>query len=503
MTVRHPALALLAVLVAACSTPGSPVVEPVPEPPGPVEPGGVEDPNVIYIVADDLGWHDLGAYGNRFHETPNLDRMAAEGLRFTNGYAASPICSPSRAALMTGRSPAALHITEHFRGTPPVERWQRLVPPDQESSLPLSTTTVAEVARDAGYVTAHMGKWHLGYEGSLPTDHGFTINVGGSGRGLPPTYFYPYLNGNPQEDLLGAPIDPSRQGEYLTDRLGAEAVSFLEAHADTTFLLHLAFYAPHVPIEGKPALVRKYQAKAAAGDYGFENPEYAAMVESIDTNVGRVFDALDRLGLADETLVVFLSDNGGLSVEEVPAFAAHTPATDNGLLRAGKGYLYEGGTRIPFIAWGPGVRSGTSDVPVTNMDLLPTAADWIGAPIPSEVEGVSLLPLMTTAAPPARDVLSWYFPHFSPQGTRPVRSIREGSLKLVEPLEFGRPARLYDLAADPGETTDLAAERPGDVARLQAQLDAILERQGAQPTSRNPTYSSEEPVPARWNTPDS
>jgi arylsulfatase A-like enzyme len=497
---RAAALALLAAL-AACSN--NPVVEaPVDRPPPP--PAASGPLNVVLVQADDMGWHDLGAYGNRFHETPNLDRMAAEGLRFTDGYAASPICSPSRAALMTGRSPVALNITEHFRGRPPVEPWQRLVPPEQAPHLPHEPTTVAELAAAEGYVTAHVGKWHLGYAGqnSLPQDHGFDVNVGGSGRGLPPTFFYPYLTGNPTEDLLGEPIDPAREGEYLTHRLTEEAIEFLEAHADTTFLLHLAYYAPHVPIEGPPDLVQKYQAKAAAGDYGFENPEYAAMIEAIDRNMGRLLAALDRLDLADETLVVFLSDNGGLSVEEVPAFAAHTPATANGPLRAGKGYLWEGGTRVPFIAWGPGVRSATSEVPVTNMDLLPTVADWIGAPTPPGVEGASLYGLLTSGAPPMRDALTWYFPHYSPQGTRPARSIREGDLKLVQRLDQNETA-LYDLAADPGETTDLSAERPDDVARLLAQLEAALDAQGARTPRPNPNYNPNTTVPDRWNTPDS
>ena len=495
------ALASLALLLAACSQPGAPVVDPPVEPP-PGGPPTAGPPNVVLIVTDDMGWHDLGAYGNRFHETPRLDALAASGTRFTDGYAASPICSPSRAALMTGQSPAALHITEHFRGRPPVEDWQALVPPEQAPHLPHAATTVAELAQAAGYTTAHVGKWHLGYDGSLPQDHGFDVNVGGSGRGLPPTFFYPYLTGTPAADLLGAPYDPARRGEYLTDRLTDEAIAFVEAHADAPFLLHLAYYSPHVPIEGKPALVQKYRAKAATGDYGFENPEYAAMIEAIDQNVGRFVDALGRLGLAERTNVVFLSDNGGLSVEEVPAFAAHTPATDNGPLRAGKGYLYEGGTRVPFIAWGPGVLAATSAVPVTNMDLLPTVADWLGVAAPAAVEGVSLRDLMATGAPPQRAALTWYFPHFSPQGTRPARSIREGPLKLVERLEFGE-AFLFDLDADPGETRDLAAERPADVERLRQRLDATLDAQGARRPTRNPRYRPLAPVPSRWATPDS
>ena len=501
-------MAASALALGACTT--NPVVDapvqsadapeatPMPAPPraGP--------PNVVLIVADDMGWHDAGAYGNRFHLTPHLDRMAQEGTRLTHGYAASPICSPSRAALMTGQSPAALGITEHFRGTPPVEQWQRLIPPQQRQSLPLSTFTIAEMAKEAGYVTAHVGKWHLGYGGSLPQDHGFDVNIGGSGRGLPPTFFYPYLNGNPDRDLLGEPIDPAREGEYLTDRLTTEALGFIEAHRDTTFLLHLAYYAPHVPIEGPRDKVARYHARAASGDYGFENPEYAAMIEAIDDNVGRVMEALEAYNLARNTLVVFLSDNGGLSVEEVPAFAAHTPATFNGPLRAGKGYLYEGGTRVPFIAWWPGtVMRGVTDAPASNADLFPTVADWIGGSVPAQVEGVSLRGLLTSGAPPLRsDPLTWYFPHYSPQGTRPVRSLREGDLLFMEHMEFGGLS-LFDLAADPSQTTNLARQRPADVDRLRALLDAALERQNAPRPSRNPQFDSTEPVPDRWATPNS
>ena len=462
----------------------------------------VERPNVIVIVVDDLGWHDLGVYGNRFHETPNLDRLAAGAVRFTSGYAAAPICSPSRAALQTGQSPASLHITEHFRGTPPVEAWEQLVPPHQNDHLPLETTTIAELARAQGYRTAHIGKWHLGGQGSLPQDHGYDLNIAGSGRGLPPSFFYPYTGQTTGPDLFGQPIDPARRGEYLTDRLTDEAIAFLESTADRPFLLHLAYYAVHVPIEGKPDKVARYQAKAAAGDYGFENPDYAAMVESVDENVGRVMAALDRLDLTRRTVVVFVSDNGGLSVREVEDFAAHTPATDNGPLRAGKGYVYEGGNRVPFMVWGPGVRPGVSDDALTNMDILPTIADWIGAPTPAAVEGVSLLPLVSRGAPLARALMTWHFPHYSPQGTRPAQAIREGALKLVVHMETGR-TELFDLATDPGETTDLSTSRPADVARMRVDLDAAVAREDAQQPTRNASYDSQAPIPERWGTPNS
>ena len=226
-------------------------------------------------------------------------RWHRRGRGFTDGYAASPICSPSRAALLTGQSPAALHITEHFRGTPPVQNWQRLIPAEPGGQpATLDDGRSPRPAKAVGYTTAHIGKWHLGYGGSAPQDHGFDVNIAGSGRGLPPTFFYPYTPGQ-ATDLFGQPIDPAREGEYLTDRLTDEAIEYLEAHRDTSFVLHLAYYAPHVPIEGEPDKVQKYAARAASGDYGFENPEYAAMIETIDDNVGRVLDALDALGIAE------------------------------------------------------------------------------------------------------------------------------------------------------------------------------------------------------------
>ncbi len=460
-------------------------------------------PNVVVIIADDLGWSDLGVYGSDFHETPNLDRMARQGLRFTDGYAAAPLCSPTRASLLTGRTPASLHITEHFRGYPSPEPWQPLIPPRQRDRLPLELPTLAEVLNEAGYATAHIGKWHLGWGGSQPEDHGFDTNIAGSGRGLPPTFFYPYLGPDAEQDLFGEPIQAEREGEYLTDRLTDEAIGYLEAHRDSAFFLHLAYYAPHVPIEGKPALVEKYAAKRDSGTYAFANPEYAAMVEAIDENVGRLLDALDRLGLAEETLVLFVSDNGGLSVESSePVFAPHTPATPNDPLRAGKGYLYEGGVRVPFIAQWPGTipEGQTSAAPVSTIDILPTVTDFAGLAAPDSVEGVSLRPVLTDEGPLERNTLYWHLPHYSPQGERPTSTIREGPLKLVVALD-DTSRSLYNLEEDPDESNDLAEERPDVAARLYEKLVAWRDSINAQMPTPNPDFDPQAPVPPRYQRP--
>ena len=454
-----------------------------------------ERPNVVLIVADDLGWSDLSVYGNAFHETPNLDRLAAEGIRFTSGYAAAPVCSPTRASLLTGRYPAALHLTEHLHGPQAPQPWQRVIPPEQARHLPLETSTLAERLSQAGYATAHMGKWHLGGDGSLPEDHGFDVNIAGSGRGLPPSYFYPYVEKGGARDLFGEAADSARAGEYLTNGLTDEAIGFVEAHQDTAFFLHLAYYTVHVPVEGEPERVARYEEKKASNpDFAQANPPYAAMVESLDENVGRLLGALDRLDLSRRTLIAFLSDNGGLHVRSIPGFDAHTPATTNAPLRAGKGYLYEGGLRVPFMARWPeaipeGVVSATS---VSTIDVMPTVLDLLGLPM-TDVDGISLLPLLTGAAPLERAALYWHFPHYSPQGGRPASAVREGSFKLIEFLEDGRLEllELYDLAEDIGETRNLAEAQPERAARLRAKLSDWRQRVEGQMPTPNPQYDPE------------
>jgi arylsulfatase A-like enzyme len=306
-------------------------------------------PNVVFILADDLGWADLGCYGSRFYETPHLDRLAARGVRFTQAYAVCPVWSPTRAAALTGRYPARIHLTDFIGGT----RRGKLNPTAYLDHLPLEETTVAEVFRSAGYGTGFVGKWHLGGQGFSPLDQGFGSNVAGSGRGTLSTYFSPYK--------IPA-LSDGPDGEYLTDRLASEAVKFLREHRDRPFLLWFCPYAVHIPLQAKPELVARFEAKARRitdAPIPRFRPEgtredrrvqdhavYAAMLASLDDAVGSVVKALDDLGIADRTLIVFTSDNGGLSTAE-------GSPTSNAPLRAGKGWLYEGGIRVPLIVKGP------------------------------------------------------------------------------------------------------------------------------------------------------
>ncbi len=347
---------------------------------------------------DDLGWADPVCYGSRFYRTPNIDRLATEGMRFTQAYASCPVCSPTRAALLTGKYPARLHLTDFIPGEVDLRK-HKLLRPEFHQQLPLEEITLAEMLRDKGYVTAAIGKWHLGAAGFEPERQGFDVAMGGFERGSVTSHFAPYLTGGRQ--LPGLENPP--QGEYITDRLTEEAEKFLEQNAERPFFLYLSHYAVHTPIQGKPDLVAKY--KAAPKPPGLQrNPVFAAMVESMDDSTGRVLAKLDQLGLSDNTLVIFTSDNGGLATSGQPT---DLPATNNAPLREGKGYLYEGGIRVALIARWPGIIKADTlcDVPTSTIDLLPTICEACGVKVEQPIDGVSILPLLKGATPPARSAV--------------------------------------------------------------------------------------------------
>jgi arylsulfatase A-like enzyme len=437
-------------------------------------------PNIILIVADDLGWHDLGSYGNEFIETPHLDSMARAGIRYTNAYAAASLCSPSRAALMTGLHPVNVNITEHihgpFRPSPKIP----LITPNIDQSLKPSFTTIGEVMRREGYQTAYIGKWHLGGGPATPDNQGFETVYAANYHGLPNSFYYPFFN-HGMEDIK----QDSKEGDYLTDKLTDRAISYL-AEQDTFFMV-LSYYAPHVPIEGPKDLVEKYIAKRG-GETGLPNPHYAAMVEGIDRNVGRLMQALKAQGKLENTVVMFTSDNGGLSVEEVPAFAAHTPPTDNGPLRAGKGYVYEGGIRVPLLLhWPKYISQQTLDVPVVGSDFFATISALINR-YDTTAEANVIVPGLRGAEPEAERTLVWHVPHYSPQGGKPASAIRQGNYKLIYFYEDQR-SELYNLAEDPSEERDLSREQPERTARMLEALNAWKKKHNAQEPIPNPNYT--------------
>jgi arylsulfatase A-like enzyme len=472
-------------------------------------------PNLILILADDLGQRDLGCYGSSFYETPYLDRLAAEGLRFTDAYAAAPVCSPTRSALMTGQSPARTRNSDFFGATngfrdgiPPdyhAERdarfpagraWQRdriLWPAPYLERLASEHTTLAEALRESGYATLHAGKWHLGPEGSWPEDHGFEVNRGGWTQGGPyggKQFFSPYENPR----LANGP-----DGEHIADRLAEECARFIDSHSDRPFFINLWFYDVHIPLMAKPALVAKYEAKRRRLGlqplFGKEPPGevrlnqdhavYAAMIETMDSAVGRVLRSLDERGLRENTLIIFTSDNGGLSTEQgLP--------TSNRPWRAGKGWLYEGGLRVPLIArWPSVVKPGTlTAAPTTSADLYPTLLAAAGLPPrPAQhLDGRSLLPILRGDGSAGDRPLFWHYPHYGNQGGTPGAAIRRGDWKLIEFFEDGR-IELYDLRSDPEERTNRATREPSRADALGRELRAWQEEVAALLPSRNPAVT--------------
>lgn len=439
-------------------------------------PGSAADrPNVVVFLVDDLGYMDIGANNpNTFYKTPNVDALARDGMRFTDGYAANPVCSPTRYSIMTGKYPTRVNATNFFSG----KREGRFRPAPLNDRMPLSEVTLGEAFQEAGYRTAFLGKWHLGpTEEFWPEKQGFEFNFGGHVRGAPRSYFAPYRNPR---------LPDGPKGEHLTARLAEEAVGAIEKFRDDPFLIYLSFYTVHTPLQAPKDLVEKYRRKAESitgPEFGPEEqvwpdaPErrvrilqkhatYAAMVETMDTAVGRVIGQLKKLGLYDNTIICFTADNGGLSTSE-------GSPTSNLPLRGGKGWLYEGGIREAFLIRAPGITRPGSEcsVPVISTDFYPTLLDVAGLdPKPQQtLDGVSLKPLLAGAKELDRQSLFWHYPHYSNQGGFPGGAVREGRYKLIERYEDGK-VHLYDLHADIGERTDLASQMPDRVRAMRSRL---------------------------------
>ena len=447
--------------------------------------------NFILINIDDLGWKDLACYGSRYYETPNIDRLAAQGVRFTDAYASCAVCSPTRASIMTGRYPARVGVTDwihhldkrgeeaYKEGKNPTAyvggKRRRLLCPPNPYWMELDEVTIAEVLKAAGYTTCHIGKWHLGYEPWFPDKQGFDINIGGGEIGQPPTYFDPYYL-NEQRPSIPA-LSPRRQGEYLTDRESDETVRFLKEHRDKPFFLHMCHYAVHIPLQAREELVVKYENKDKTNQ---TNATYAAMIESVDRAVGRIMSMLDELGLAERTMVIFTSDNGGLQ----------DYATDNAPLRAGKGYPYEGGIRVPLIVRWPGVVDAgrICEVPVTSIDYFPTLVELAGQRLLSDrvIDGESLVPVLKETGSLRRDAIFWHFPHYR-GGVVPYSIIRKGDWKLIKRYE-GRTFELFNLKEDLSEKNDLSEKQPEKVRELDAELNAWLRDTQAKLPLENPDY---------------
>ena len=438
-----------------------------------------QKPNFVFVLIDDLGWADVGCFGSRFYETPNIDLLAAQGMKFTSGYAACPVCSPTRASIMTGKYPARLHLTDFLKGRR-TRKGSPVLPAPYRDELPLEEVTIAEALKSAGYTTCHIGKWHLGGEPYFPEHQGFDINIGGCHSGAPRSFFWPKWGDNP-------PVVGRREGEYLPDRLAEEAAHFIEVNKDKPFFLYLSHYAVHIPMEAKEEMIAKYRAKPKPRG-GQDNPIYAAMVESIDQSVGRVVKTLERLRIDDRTVVLFMSDNGGLSVRE----GKNTPATTNAPLRCGKGYLYEGGIREPWIVKWPGVvkPGSTCDVPVISVDFFPTLLEIAavkGVKTNGPIDGESIVPLLKQTGGLKRDAIYWHYPHFSNQGGRPGGAIRQGDFKLIERYEDGT-LELYNLERDISETNNLAYSMPDKTAELRKRLHEWRKSVDATMPPPNPDY---------------
>jgi arylsulfatase A-like enzyme len=427
-----------------------------------------EKPNIVIFLVDDFGWKDLSCYGSKYYETPAVDKFAREGVRFTNAYSACTVSSPTRAALMTGKYPARLHITDWIPGHNKPEA--KLAIPDWKMYLPLEEHTLAEILKENGYQTASIGKWHLGDDSIYWPEHqGFDLNVGGYLKGSPNSYFSPYKNPR----MKDGPV-----GEYLTDRLTDESIGFIRKNQKKPFFLYLPQYAVHTPFQAKKELIDKYRPKTDP-DNRKPNPVYAAMVESMDQSLERILKELDRLKLTSKTYIIFLSDNGGLCPQ----------ATTNYPLREGKGTAYEGGVRTPLIICGPNIPKGKEvDDPAITMDVFATVLDILNIHVDAKNDGESLIPVISGKVKTTDRPLFWHYPHYHTQGATPYSAVRLNKWKFYYFYEDGH-TELYDLDADVSEKTDVVSRFPDKAAELNQLLQGWLKETNAQLPTSNPNYN--------------
>jgi arylsulfatase A-like enzyme len=465
-------------------------------------------PNIVFILTDDLGWKDLGSTGSEFYETPNIDKLRAEGTYFTNAYASCPVCSPTRASILTGKYPANVGVTDWIDWSKTAHpRVGRLIDAPYIDHLPQSETCLASLFKKQQYATWHVGKWHLGQAPSDPLHHGFDINIGGCEKGSPggSGYFSPWTDIPALKDV------PVPEGTYLTDYLTDQAIHLIKNRdKEQPFYLNMWYYTVHTPIEAKAEKIKKYEKKAHA--LGLDkkqaiidgepfptedkqhlcvkrriiqsDPVYAAMIDSLDENVGRLLQALEEEKIAKQTIIIFTSDNGGLATSE-------GSPTCNLPLQEGKGWMYEGGTRIPlFITWKGTLQADTvCSYPVTSPDLFPTLLELVGIEmdIHQQIDGISLVPLLFETKNWERDAIYWHYPHYGNQGGTPGSSIRDGDYKLIEFFEDGR-LELYNLATDPGETLNLIHSHTEQVESLHQRLQDWRYRMNAKYPLYNPEW---------------
>ena len=450
-----------------------------------------KSPNIIFILVDDLGWKDLGYSGSTFYETPNIDKLRNESYEFSSAYAASSVCSPTRASIMTGKHPARVNITDWIPGDNPLDR--PFLGPKDLHQLPLEEVTIAEKLKNYGYTTFYSGKWHLGSEGYYPEQNGFDINIGGFEKGSPPGgYYTPYKNPK---------LSDGPEGEYLTDRLTSESIKFIENNKkDNPFALFLAFYTVHTPIQANKKHVSYFENKLNKLDDNIArtrqegkaitllnqvNPDYASMVYALDENIGRLIKSLKENNYYDDALIIFTSDNGGLSTLRRVAPTSVSP------LRAGKGWLYEGGIRIPQLIKMPENNKNIKIYePTVSYDLFPTILEFAGIENTNqEIDGISLIPHLKTGKELNRKDIFWHFPHYHTSQWKPVAAIRQGDWKLVEHYESNK-IELFNLKNDVGESKNLNLIYPEKTESLLKRLHELQKKTNANSVKINSNYNS-------------